>query len=74
MRRSYKEHFGNIRYSINTYSKSVEKLIQTIQDAVEVRFVVVDFEAMRVAFYSAAEGTTGQLIEELGLPMPGPVE
>jgi hypothetical protein len=36
--------------------------------------MVVDFDAMRVAFYSAAEGTTGQLIEELDLPAPGPVE
>jgi len=37
----------------------------------EQTFTVVDFEAMRVRFYSAAEQTTGELLEELDLPMPG---
>jgi predicted phosphodiesterase len=46
----------------------------TIHRNYEQTFMVVDFDAMRVAFYSAAEGTTGQLIEELDLPAPGPVE
>jgi putative phosphoesterase len=40
----------------------------------EQTFAVVDFDAMRVRFYSAAEGSTGELIEELELPMPDPVE
>jgi len=40
----------------------------------EQTFMVIDFGAMRVEFYSAAEGKTGELIEELDLPMPGPVE
>lgn len=46
----------------------------TIHRNYEQTFMVVDFEAMRVAFYSAAEGTTGKLIEEVELPAPGPVE
>ena len=46
----------------------------TIHRNYEQTFMVVDFEAMRVAFYSAAEGTTGKLIEEVELPPPGPVE
>ena len=40
----------------------------------EQTFMVVDFCAMRVEFYSAAAGTTGELIESVELPMPGPVE
>jgi predicted phosphodiesterase len=40
----------------------------------EQTFMVVDFGAMHVEFYSAAEGTTGNLIEELDLPPPAPVE
>lgn len=46
----------------------------TIYRANEQTFTVVDFDAMRVVFYSAAQGKTGALIEELELPMPGPVE
>jgi predicted phosphodiesterase len=46
----------------------------TISRKNEQTFMVVDFEAMRVAFYSAAEGKTGELIEELALPTPEPVE
>jgi len=40
----------------------------------EQTFMVVDFEAMRAGFYSAAEGKTGELIEELDIPPPGAVE
>jgi hypothetical protein len=36
--------------------------------------MLMDFGAMRVGFYSAAEGNTGELIEELELPGPGPIE
>lgn len=46
----------------------------TIHRNCEQTFMVVDFEAMRVAFYSAAEGTTGKLIEVVELPAPPPVE
>jgi predicted phosphodiesterase len=46
----------------------------TIHRNFEQTFLVADFGAMRVAFYSAAEGETGELIEEVELPMPGPVE
>lgn len=46
----------------------------TIHRKDEQTFMVVDFEAMRVSFYSAEEGTTGKQIEELDLPTPGPVE
>ena len=46
----------------------------TIHRNYEQTFTVVDFDAMRVGFYSAAEGKTGELIEELELPAPGPVE
>jgi len=38
----------------------------------EQTFTVVDFEAMRVTFHSATEGKTGELIEELELPIPEP--
>jgi predicted phosphodiesterase len=37
-------------------------------------FTVLDFAAMRVSVYSAAETTTGALIEEVALPMPAPFE
>jgi hypothetical protein len=46
----------------------------TIHRKDEQTFMVVDFAAMRVGFYSAAEATMGTLIEELDLPPPGPVE
>ncbi len=46
----------------------------TIHRKDEQSFTVVDFEAMRVSAYSAAKDTAGQLIEEVELPMPGPVE
>jgi predicted phosphodiesterase len=46
----------------------------TIHPKDEQTFTVVDFEAMRVGFYSAAAGTTGNLIEEVELPRPDPVE
>jgi len=40
----------------------------------EQTFMLVDFDALQVGFYSAAEGNTGELIEELELPRPGPLE
>jgi predicted phosphodiesterase len=46
----------------------------TIHRKDEQTFMVTDFETMRAAFYSAAQGTTGDLIEHLDLPPPGPVE
>lgn len=46
----------------------------TIHRKDEQTFMVVDFQAMRVEFYSAAPGTIGELIEEVDLPMPGPVD
>jgi len=46
----------------------------TIHRKDEQTFMVVDFEAMRVGFYSAAEGTVGEWIEEMELPGPGPGE
>ena len=46
----------------------------TIHRKDEQTFMVVDFAAMRVRFYSAAEATMGELIEQLDLPPPGPVE
>ena len=46
----------------------------TIHRNYEQTFVVVDFGAMRVGVHSAAQGETGELIEEVALPMPGPVE
>jgi predicted phosphodiesterase len=46
----------------------------TIHRNYEQTFMVVDFAAMRVAFYSAAEATTGKLIEEIELPTPPPAE
>ena len=46
----------------------------TIHRNYEQTFVVVDFGAMRVGFCSAVEGNIGELIEEVDLPMPEPVE
>ncbi len=46
----------------------------TIHRNFEQTFMVADFGAMRVGFYSAAEATMGDLIEELDLPTPPPVE
>ena len=46
----------------------------TIHRNYEQSFMVVDFAAMRVGFYSAEEGETGRLIEEVELPMPDPLE
>jgi len=46
----------------------------TIHRKDEQTFMVADFEAMRVGFYSAAEGAVGELIEEVELPEPGTVE
>lgn len=46
----------------------------TIRAKDEQTFTVVDFGEMRVEFYSAEEGKTGELVEEVELPMPGPVE
>jgi len=46
----------------------------TIHRKNEQTFMLVDFGAMQVGFYSAAEGNTGELIEELELPRPGPLE
>ena len=46
----------------------------TIHREDEQSFTVLDFAAMRVSVYSAAEETTGALIEELALPMPAPFE
>jgi len=45
----------------------------TIHRKDEQSFTVLDFVAMRVSAYSAAEPNTATLIEELELPMPGPV-
>jgi predicted phosphodiesterase len=46
----------------------------TIHRNYEQSFTIVDFQALRVAFYSAAEGQTGTLLQEVELPMPSPVE
>ena len=46
----------------------------TIHRKNEQSFTIVDFEAMRVSAYSAAKETAGELVEEVELPMPGPVE
>lgn len=43
----------------------------TIHRKDEQTFAVIDFEAMKVGFYSAAEHDTGRLVEELDLPKPG---
>ena len=46
----------------------------TIHRKDEQTFMVLDFGAMRVEFYSAAEGSTGEPIEKRELPWPDPVE
>jgi len=46
----------------------------TIHRKDEQTFMVVDFQAMRIESYSATPGSIGNLIEEVDLPMPGPVE
>lgn len=46
----------------------------TIYRENEQTFTLIDFTAMRVEFYSAAEPTTGKLLEATALPMPDPVE
>ena len=46
----------------------------TIHRKDEQTFMVLDFGAMRVEFYSAAEGNTGEPIEKRELPWPDPVE
>lgn len=48
--------------------------VGTLHRKDEQSFTVLDFDAMRVSVYSAAEATTGALIEELALPMPAPFE
>lgn len=45
----------------------------TIHRNFEQSFALVDFDAMRAGFYSAAPGQMGTLIEEMELPVPGPV-
>lgn len=46
----------------------------TIHRKDEQTFTVIDFDTMKVGVYSAAQANTGELIEELDLPPPGPVE
>jgi predicted phosphodiesterase len=46
----------------------------TIHRNFEQTFTVADFGAMRVGFHSAAEQNMGELIEEVDLPTPPPVE
>ena len=46
----------------------------TIHRRNEQTFTVIDFDEMRVGYYSAAADSTGKLLEELELPMPAPVE
>jgi predicted phosphodiesterase len=46
----------------------------TIHRKDEQTFTIIDFEAMRVSVYSAAEGKIGTLIEVEELPPPPPVE
>jgi hypothetical protein len=48
--------------------------VGTIYRKNEQTFAVIDFDQMRVEYYSAAEDSTGKLLEELDLPMPPPVE
>jgi len=45
----------------------------TIHRNFEQSFTLVDFGAMRAGFYSATPGQVGTLIEEIELPVPGPV-
>lgn len=37
-------------------------------------FTVIDFDQLRVGYYSAAAESTGKLLEELPLPTPPPIE
>lgn len=46
----------------------------TIHRKDEQSFVALDFAAMQVSAYSAAAASTGELIEELPLPMPAPFD
>jgi predicted phosphodiesterase len=48
--------------------------VGTIHRKDEQTFTVIDFEARRVSVHSAARADLGELIEELELPAPGPVE
>ena len=48
--------------------------VGTIHRKDEQTFTVVDFDVMRVSFYSAKRGETGTLIEEVPLPPPAPME
>lgn len=47
--------------------------VGTIHRKNEQTFAVIDFDEMRVEYYSAAEDSTGKLLEELDLPKPPPV-
>jgi predicted phosphodiesterase len=40
----------------------------------EQSFTVIDFDARKVAFYSAAEADMGRLLEELDLPEPASIQ
>jgi len=46
----------------------------TIHRKDEQTFTMIDFDEMKVGFYSAAAEDTGRLIEEVPLPLPGPVD
>ena len=46
----------------------------TIHRKDEQTFTIIDFNTMKVAFYSAANADTGTLIEELDLPLPDPLD
>ena len=46
----------------------------TIHRKDEQTFTIINFDTMKVGFYSAAETHFGSLIEEVDLPPPGPVE
>ncbi len=46
----------------------------TIHRKDEQTFTVIDFDAMKVSFHSAAEPTLGNLIEEVDLPPPDPTD
>jgi len=48
--------------------------VGTIHRRNQQTFTVIDFDEMRVEYYSAAADSTGKLLEELDLPMPPPVE
>ncbi|MCZ6805986.1 MAG: metallophosphoesterase family protein [Deltaproteobacteria bacterium] len=47
--------------------------VGTIHRKNEQTFAVIDFDEMRVEYYSAAADSTGKLLEELELPIPPPV-